>query len=512
VAKPGFGIASFPLGCSWFVLSGVVALLIFVLYMTFVPGLPFEPGFTLKHWANVASSRLITKVIPNTAIVGFGALFVATFFALPLAWLLNRTTLPFRNTFTTLMVVPVIIPGFILAIAWILLVDEHIGLFNRVIASLLGLETVPLSIMNNLFGMAWVMGVMLTPAIFFLISGPMRAVDPALEEVASIVGLTQWGILYRVTLPLVWPGLLGGLIYVFMTAVSIFELPALLGAASGKVPVLATEIFYAVRPAGAQTVTFAYGAAGVYGVLLAAPSLVALYFYLRMLARSERYQVITGRGDSGATVQLAWESSFGVGDEIPFEFTFLDENGNLIKEVLYGYRLEDSNGIKLVEYSGSDPTILGIPATEGIDLQNIRIPKEGVYTFTIALIGKGIVNTDFTYSGIESTIIEIGPPGEKTSSPKPPSDEFSIPDWVRNNAGWWADGKIDDNSFASGIEYMIKEGIIKVPITITGEVTGESVIPDWVRNNAGWWADGLISDEDFANGLQYLIKIGVISV
>jgi len=77
--------------------------------------------------------------------------------------------------------------------------------------------------------------------------------------------------------------------------VSIFEIPALLGAASGKVPVLASEIFYAVRPGGPTAATFAYGAAGVYGVLIAVPSLGALYLYLRTLARSERYQVIKGK-------------------------------------------------------------------------------------------------------------------------------------------------------------------------------------------------------------------------
>ena len=82
----------------------------------------------------------------------------------------------------------------------------------------------------------------------------------------------------------------------FMTAVSIFEIPALLGAGSGKVPVLASEIFYAVRPAGPESLNFAYGVAGVYGILLAVPSLAALSYYLRKLARAERYQVITGRG------------------------------------------------------------------------------------------------------------------------------------------------------------------------------------------------------------------------
>jgi len=41
-------------------------------------------------------------------------------------------------------------------------------------------------------------------------------------------------------------------------------------------------------------------------------------------------------------------------------------------------------------------------------------------------------------------------------------EDFAIPDWVKNTAGWWADGQIDDNAFVSGIQYLIKEGIIKV--------------------------------------------------
>ena len=58
---------------------------------------------------------------------------------------------------------------------------------------------------------------------------------------------------------------------------------------------------------------------------------------------------------------------------------------------------------------------------------------------------------------------------------------------------------------------MIKEGIIQVPLT-EKQQDGKSVIPDCVRNNAGWWAEGLISDKDFAGGLQFLIANGIISV
>jgi len=93
------------------------------------------------------------------------------------------------------------------------------------------------------------------------------------------------------------------------------------------------------------------------------------------------------------------------------------------------------------------------------------------------------------------------------------TDEISIPDWIRNNAGWWSANQIQDSDFASGIEYMIKENIIRVPLTTPEPPVPENVvIPDWVRNNAKWWSEQLISDEEFANGLHYLIENGIISV
>jgi len=302
-----------PLFCSWLILSVVLALILFILYMTFVPGLPTEPGLTLEHWASVASSHMVTEVLPNTMIVGFGTILVVTFFALPLAWLLNRTSLPFRNTFITLMAIVVIVPGFIKAMGWVMLVNERIGLLNKGLEALSGLESVPLTVTNNPYGMAWVMGLMLTPTMFFLISGPMRALDPSLEEAAAVSGLNGWRTFLRVSFPLVWPGTLAGIIYIFMTAISIFEVPAMLGAASGKVPVLATELFYAVRPGGVEMIDPAYGAAGVYGTLIAIPSIVALYFYLRLLTQARRHEVITGKGYKPRDIDLGRFKWLGLG-------------------------------------------------------------------------------------------------------------------------------------------------------------------------------------------------------
>ena len=86
-----------------------------------------------------------------------------------------------------------------------------------------------------------------------------------------------------------------------------------------------------------------------------------------------------------------------------------------------------------------------------------------------------------------------------------------VPDWIKNNAGWWADGIIDDSSFVSGIEWLVSNGIIEVPATAVSG-TAESSIPGWVKNTAGWWAGNQISDDDFVNAIQHLIKVGIMSV
>jgi len=89
--------------------------------------------------------------------------------------------------------------------------------------------------------------------------------------------------------------------------------------------------------------------------------------------------------------------------------------------------------------------------------------------------------------------------------------QIVLPDWIKSNAGWWASDQITDTEFADGIEFMIKEGFIKIPPTETSE-TAESGIPDWVKNNAEWWSQDQITDKDFVNGLQFLVSNGIIVV
>jgi len=106
---------------------------------------------------------------------------------------------------------------------------------------------------------------------------------------------------------------------------------------------------------------------------------------------------------------------------------------------------------------------------------------------------------------------QIDPPSMELDAG--PSESTQIPDWVRGNAEWWAQGAIGDSDFVSGIQYLIKEGIMTIPETSQGKTSDDSQeIPSWIKNNADWWAQGLITDDDFVKGIQYLVEQGIISV
>ena len=87
----------------------------------------------------------------------------------------------------------------------------------------------------------------------------------------------------------------------------------------------------------------------------------------------------------------------------------------------------------------------------------------------------------------------------------------NVPGWIKNTAGWWADGIIDENTFVQAVQWLVSNNIIDIPPT-TVSSAADTTIPDWVKNTAGWWANSVISDDDFVNSIQYLIKVGIMVV
>jgi len=156
-----------------------------------------------------------------------------------------------------------------------------------------------------------------------------------------------------------------------------------------------------------------------------------------------------------------------------------------------------------------DATVISGGISKSLDIQAGKYPAEYYGEIIPTNIGQVEVKLVGEINGIEiDEIIRI-------EDVETGSTDNIIPRWIKNNAGWWADDKIDDFTFAQGIAYLIKNKIIQIndlSTTSDGDIIIEEniIIPAWIKNNAGWWADDNISDSDFLYGIKYLVESNII--
>jgi hypothetical protein len=205
--------------------------------------------------------------------------------------------------------------------------------------------------------------------------------------------------------------------------------------------------------------------------------------------------------DNGFKALASYDSRYSKSEDFVFSIVFFDSKGITSTDIRYGYGLTDPSGKETIAF--------GIALPNGIDTRILDAPVEGKYSMQIVLLGIGY--DDFErplFKKFELNMVKSEMP--KSKMPKTVIPQSTIPKWIKNNAGWWADGQIDDNSFIQGIQFLIKEKIMNVPSTHSSG-TGSNQIPSWIKNNAGWWADGQIDDNSFIQGIQFLVKEGIIN-
>lgn len=283
-------------GIGWATLAVVVLLVgipvVSVLDMSLRQGLPGRAtGFTVANYVEAYSDPILGTVILNTVLFAVSTVAVALVFVIPLVWLLNRTDLPFKRLILILMISGFLVPSFLRAAGWILVFSPQVGLANQLARTIFGLAEAPFDI-YNIPGMAIVQGLSLVPSAFFMLSAAASAIDPALEEASLATGAGRLRTIFRVSLPLVWPALLATVIYLLMLAVSLFEVPAIIGWPA-RIFVLSSLVYFAVTP---NTGLPSYGLAGAYGALMVFLGLLLAMFYFRVVRQTRRYQIVTGRG------------------------------------------------------------------------------------------------------------------------------------------------------------------------------------------------------------------------
>ena len=206
-----------------------------------------------------------------------------------LAWMNERTNTPFKSLFFAMSLIPLVIPGILFTVAWILLGSPKIGLVNLSLMALFNLDG-PVFNIYSMWGMIWVDGLHYSPVAFLLMTAAFRAMDPSLEESAMMSGANVFQVLYRVTLKLAWPAIFATFLILFVRAIESFEAPALLGLPVG-IQVFTSSIYEAVHRYPSQV-----GLASAYAITLLLITTVGIYFVSKLSSSGSKYATMTGKG------------------------------------------------------------------------------------------------------------------------------------------------------------------------------------------------------------------------
>lgn len=278
-----------------FVAAVIIMLVAVIFWSIFQEGLPSVKtlfSFSLSNFRKVFSSPILFSAGFNTLLLGVGATIVALVVAVPLTWMVHRTNVPFKQAFITLMFLNVLLPGFIKIMGWIILLGPEVGIVNQVIRAIFpGITSGPFSTYNIPF-MIFLEGISAVPVFFLMIGGAFASIDPSLEEAAETSGMNKFQVLKKISLPMLRPAIVTGAIFIFVMAVSTYELPALLGTPS-QLYFFSTLMFEAIQPSAGMP---QFGVAGVYAVIMLIPILGGFYYYHRMVKVGHRYTTVTGKG------------------------------------------------------------------------------------------------------------------------------------------------------------------------------------------------------------------------
>jgi iron(III) transport system permease protein len=281
-------------GRNWLIL---LALIVVIGYFTIGPVVYLvngtfqgDSGLTLDYLRSAYLSPGIGDVIWTTVAYAVGSAIFAVVLGSALAFVVARTDAPAKSLMIASSLVPLIIPGVLHTIAWLLLASPQIGALNSI-------PGIHVNIFS-MWGMMFVQGLHTAPLVFLLTLTAFRGMDPSLEEASLSAGSSVPRMLWKVTLPLARPALLGSLIIAVVTGLESFEVPVLLGSYQGN-RVITSQIWDALNAYPTR-----YGEAGAYALGLLVLTVIGVYYYSRVLGNGKRYATVTGKGFRPRTIKL----------------------------------------------------------------------------------------------------------------------------------------------------------------------------------------------------------------
>jgi iron(III) transport system permease protein len=292
-----------------FLTLGVVTLII--AYLAIVPlyylfwGTFFDAtGFTLDGFKRAYGNDQIFDLVGNSLWFAVGAAALSLVLGTGLAYLQVRTDVPFKALFFAASIIPLVIPGILYTIAWILLGSPDIGLLNHYLEPIFGRAVIDVF---SIWGMIWVEGLQLSPIVFLLMVASFRAMDPSLEESALMSGASRWTVFRKVTIPLARPAIVAAILIMVVRSLESFEVPALLGLQNG-IYVFTSRIYFVLRDYPPDL-----SAAGALAVGLLVLAIIGVVISNYAGRASKNYQTVTGKGFRPRPMELGrWRPLAGL--------------------------------------------------------------------------------------------------------------------------------------------------------------------------------------------------------
>ena len=250
--------------------------------------LGFGATWGLGNYRLMVQQAPLREAFFNTIAIATGATALSTIVGVSLAWLNARTNCPGREKLEPFNLIPYFLSPFVGAIAWHNLASPQVGLLNNLARWAFGISA-PLFNVDNIWGVIWVTAIFHAPLVYLFVVGSLRRMDPSLEDSARTTGAGLLRTTLTVTLPLVAPAILAGMIICFVTSAGEFGVPFKLGAPYGY-QTYTTEIF-----------TFAVGDDANYqmgaAMSMALGLITAVLIWVqRRITQKREYTTVTGKG------------------------------------------------------------------------------------------------------------------------------------------------------------------------------------------------------------------------
>jgi molybdate transport system permease protein len=196
-------------------------------------------------WANLpelASSPVVIDALRLSVVTSLTATAISAVLGVPLAWMLARTDFPGRSILRALITLPLVLPPVVGGAALLFALGRR-GLIGEPLHAATGL-VLPFSTWGVVIATTFVA----MPFLVITVEGALRNLDPRFEGAASTLGAGRWTVMRRVTLPLIAPSLLAGLVLTWARAFGEFGATiTFAGNLQGRTQTLPLAVFVALE-------------------------------------------------------------------------------------------------------------------------------------------------------------------------------------------------------------------------------------------------------------------------